>query len=155
RTWGRQALTPLHALVADESWPGGLVFHPGGHHLITRTVTDGKTRDASYTLWDLDAERALPFPGGLKAVPAAAWSPDGRALAVGLPEGDVIVAGFPGGEEAARIPFPGRIRLVTYSADGRYLAIAGGNSARVWDVRAGAFATPELVHPEAVTTLAV
>ena len=41
-----------------------------------------------------------------------------------------------------------------YSGDGRYLAIAGGNSARVWDVQARAFATPALAHPAAVTTLA-
>jgi WD40 repeat protein len=154
RTWGRRAFAPRRALVADGSWPGGLVFHPGGHHLITRTVIDGKTRDASHTLWDLDAEQSLPFPGGSKTVPAAAWSPDGRALAVGQPDGDVLVAGFPGGGETTHIRFPGRIRLLTYSADGRYLAIAGGSSARVWDVRAGAFATPELVHPAAVTNLA-
>jgi WD40 repeat protein/serine/threonine protein kinase len=155
RTWGRRALTPLHAVVvADGSWPGGLVFHPGGRYLITKTVIDGRTRDVSNTLWDLEAERSLPFPGGLESVSAAAWAPDGRAIAVGGPDGDVIVAGFPGGGEAARIRFPGRVRLLTYSADGRYLAVAGGNSARVWDVRAGAFATPELVHPAAVTTLA-
>src|SRR5581483_8616859 len=128
RTWGRRALTPLHAFVADGSWPGGVVFHPGGHYLITTTVIDGKTRDGSHTLWDLDAEQSLPFPGGLKDVPAAAWSPDGRTLAVGRPDGDVTVAGFPGGDEVARIPFPGRIRLLIHSTDGRYLAIAGGNS---------------------------
>src|SRR5262249_25523051 len=46
------------------------------------------------------------------------------------------------------------IRRLAYSTDGCYLAIAGGTSARVWDVRARAFATPELVHPAAVTTLA-
>jgi WD40 repeat protein len=155
RTWGRRALAPLHALVADGAWPGDLLFHPGGHHLITTALLDGKARDARYTLWDLDIERPLPFPGGLKDVPAAAWSPDGHTLAVGRPDDDVVLAGFPGGEEKARIPFPGRIRLLAYSADGHYLAIAGGNAARVWDVRAGAFATPELVHPEAVTTLAL
>jgi WD40 repeat protein/serine/threonine protein kinase len=154
RTWGRRAFAPLHALVTDGAWPGGLVFHPGGRHLITTNVINGKTRDANHTLWDLDAEQTLPFPGGLKVVPAAAWSPDGRTLAVGRPDGDVMVTNFPGGGEATRISFPGRIRLLTYSADGRYLAIAGGNSARVWDCRNRAFATPELVHPEAVTTLA-
>jgi len=154
RTWGRQALTPLRAVIADGSWPGGLVFHPGGRYLITNTVVVGKTRDVSNTLWDLEAERSTPFPGGLAAVPAAAWSPDGSALAVGGSEGDVVVSQFPGGEEATRIRFPGRIRLLTYSADGRFLAIAGGNSARVWEVRSGTFATPELVHPEAVTTIA-
>jgi len=154
RTWGRRAFTPLRAVVADTSWPGGLVFHPGGRYLITRTVVDGKTRDASNALWDLEAERSLLFPGGLTAVPAAVWAPDGRALAVGGPEGDVVVARFPEGEKATRIQFPGRIRLLSYSADGRYLAIAGGNFARVWDIRARAFATPELLHPAAVTTLA-
>jgi WD40 repeat protein len=154
RTWGRRAFAPLHALVADGSWPGGLVFHPGGRHLLTKNVIDSKTRDANYSLWDLDAEQSIAFPGGLQVVPAAAWGPDGRSLAAGRPDGDVMVSGFPGRGEATRISFPGRIRLLTYSADGHYLAIASGNSARVWDCRTRAFATPELVHPEAVTTLA-
>jgi len=154
RTWGRQAFTPLHAVVAEGSWPGGLVLHPTGRFLITKDVVDGKTRDASNTLWDLDAEHSFPFPGGLTTVPAAAWSPDGSALAVGGSEGDVMVAHFPGGEDATRIRFPGRIRLLTYSADGRYLAIAGGSSARVWDVSSRMFVTLELAHPAAVTTMA-
>jgi eukaryotic-like serine/threonine-protein kinase len=154
RTWGRRAFTPLHAFVADGSWPGGLVFHPGGRHLITKTVIDGKTRDVSNTLWDLNAEQSIPFPGGATSVPAAAWSPDGRILAMGLLDGDVVLSRFPGGEEAKHVPFPGRIRVLTWSADACYLGIAGGNSARVWDVRAGTFATPDLEHPAAVTTLA-
>ena len=96
----------------------------------------------------------LPFPGDFQTVPAAAWSPDGRTLAVGRTDGGVLVTSFPGGAGAARIPFPGRIRRLIFSADGRYLAIAGGESARVWDCTTSAFATPELVHPSAVTTLA-
>jgi WD40 repeat protein len=155
RTWGRRWFSPLHALVTEGTWPGGLSFHPGGHHLITKTVIDGNTRDGSHRLWDRDTEQSLPFPGGLEAVPAAAWAPDGGALAVGLPDGDVIVTGFPGGGELARIRFPGRIRLLIYSADGRYLAIAGGSTARAWDCWAHAFATPALVHPAVVTTLAL
>ena len=62
RTWGRRAFTPLRAVVADGSWPGGLVFHPGGRHLITKAVIDGKTRDTRNTLWDLEAERSLRSP---------------------------------------------------------------------------------------------
>jgi WD40 repeat protein len=154
RTWARRAFAPRCAFLADGSWSADPAFHPGGHYLITRTVIDGKTRDASHTLWDLDAEQSLPFPGGHKTVPAAAWGPDGRTLAVGLPDGGMMVSAFPGGAEIARVPFPGRVRLLSYSAGGRYLAIAGGSSARVWDCRARAFATPELVHPAAVTTLA-
>ena len=154
RTWGRRAFTPLHAVVTEGTWPGGLVFHPGGRHLITKAVIDGKTWDARHTLWDLDTERSIPFPGSLTTVAAAAWSPDGRSLAVGLEEGDAVVARFPGGEGPTRIRFSGRIRLLTYSADGRFLAIAGGGSARVWDVQSRTFATPDLVHPAAVTSLA-
>jgi hypothetical protein len=50
RTWGRRAFAPRSALVVDGSWPGGLVFHPGGRHLLARTVIDGKTRDSRLTL---------------------------------------------------------------------------------------------------------
>ena len=132
---GATAFTPLHAVVTDGSWPGGLVFHPGGRYLITKNIVDGQTRDVSNTLWDLEVERAIPFPGGLTTVPAAAWSPDGGTLAVGGLGGDVAIAHFPAGDEVTRIRFTGRIRLLTYSADGRYLAIGGGTSARVWDVR--------------------
>jgi len=53
-----------------------------------------------------------------------------------------------------RIRFRGRIRLLIYTAAGRYLAIAGGNTASVWDVASRTFATADLVHPAAVTTLA-
>jgi eukaryotic-like serine/threonine-protein kinase len=154
RTWGRRALKPLRAVVVDGSLPRGFVFHPNGRYLITTEVVDGRDGMTSNTLWDLESERSLSFPGGLTAAPAAAWSPDGLALAVGLNDGDVVVARFPDGEEATRIRFPGRIRLLAYSADGHYLAIAGGNSARVWDVRSHTFATLELGHPATVTTLA-
>ncbi|WP_165234154.1 WD40 repeat domain-containing serine/threonine protein kinase [Aquisphaera insulae] len=154
RTWGRASFSPLRALVADGTWPGGIAFHPDGRHLITTTVLDGATRDARHLLWDLDAERSVPFLSGVDAAPAAAWSPDGRAMAVGLPDGDVILTGFPDGRGTIRIRFPGRIRHLTYSADGRFLAIAGGNTARVWDVRARAFATPWLRHLSDVTSLA-
>ncbi len=107
RTWGRRAFTPLHAVVTEGTWPGGLVFHPDGRHLITKAVIDGQTWDARHTLWDLDTERSLPFPGSFTTVPAAAWSPDGRSLAVGLEDGDVVVARFPGGEGPTRIRFSG------------------------------------------------
>ncbi len=154
RTWGRGAITPTHAVVTDGSRPAGLVVHPGGRHLIARSIVGGAARDARHTLWDLSTERSVPFVGGLPDVPAAAWSPDGESLATGLGDGDVIVSRFPGGDGATRIKFPGRVRLLSYSPDGRYLAIAGGDFARVWDVRSHSFATPDLPHPKSVTNLA-
>ena len=125
----------------------GLVFHPGGRYLITENRVEGNDRLSPITrLWDTESERSLPFPGSAATVRSAAWSPDGHALAVGLKDGDVIVAGFPGGDGPTHIPFPGHIRrLVLHLAPtlGAYLAIAGEKSApRLQDVRAGTFATP-------------
>jgi WD40 repeat protein/tetratricopeptide (TPR) repeat protein len=154
RTWGRQAFRPLRAVIAEGSWHIALVIHPGGRYLITADVVHGDDWIIEHSLLDLESEQSLPFPGGHTTVPAAAWSPGGNALAVGLKDGDVVVASFPGGDGPTRIPFPPRIRRLVYSTDGRYLAIAGERSARVWDVGSRSFATPELLHPEPVTTLA-
>jgi WD40 repeat protein/tRNA A-37 threonylcarbamoyl transferase component Bud32 len=154
QNWGRQAFRPLHALVAAESWPAELTFHPHGQYLITANIVNGNDRLRAHALWDLESEQAVPFPGGAKVVRAAAWSPDGKFLAAGLEDGEVVVAGFPSGESETRIPFAPNLRRLLYSADGRYLAIAGGMSARVWDVLERRFATPELVHPAKVTMLA-
>jgi hypothetical protein len=125
RTSGRRAFRPLSAVVANGSWPVKLVFHPGGRYLITVNGIDGNNRITDHSLWDLESEQPLPFPPGDTTVRAAAWSPDGNALAVGLKDGDVVVAGFPGGDGPNRIPFAPDIRRLAYSTDGLYLAIAG------------------------------
>ena len=52
----------------------------------------------------------------------------GTTLAVGLEGGDVIVADFPGGGDAARIPFPANIRRLAYSPDGQ---LPGGRGREV------------------------
>ena len=78
RTWGRRAFRPLRAVVADGAWPVDLVLHPGGRFLITVTMAHEDERIADHTLWDLESERSLPFPGGHATVSAAAWNPDGN-----------------------------------------------------------------------------
>ena len=153
RTWGREAFAPLHALVVDRLLPGSPIFHPSGRYLMTKSVVNSSTRDFRNTLWDLETEQSLPFPGGLTSVPVASWSLDGTTLAAAGPEGDLVLARFPDGAETTRIRFPATVRHLAFSPDGRYLAIAGGNLARVWDVTSQAFATPELLHPSVVTAL--
>jgi WD40 repeat protein/predicted Ser/Thr protein kinase len=154
QTWSRRALQPRHAVVIGGSWPGGLAFDPTGRYLNTADVAHGNDRIRDHRLWDLETEQSLPIPGEPKSVRAATWSPDGKTLALGFDDGDVVLTPFPSGDRLTRIPFEPRIRRLLFSRDGRYLAIAGGRSARVWDVHSGAFATPELIHPAVVTTVA-
>ena len=152
RTWGRRAFTPIHAVATNGQWHRSLQFHTSGRFLITADVVED--RRCASTLWDLESESDILFPGNLKAPSAAAWSPGGDALAVGLEKGGVVIARFPEGDTQVRIPFPSSIHVLTYSLDGRYLAVAGGGSARIWDVEGRRFATPDLIHPQLVTSLA-
>jgi len=62
RTWSRRAFRPLHAVLGDGSWPGGLVFHPGGGYVIAANVVQGDDRIAEHALLDLKSEQSLPFP---------------------------------------------------------------------------------------------
>src|SRR5690606_31317876 len=70
RTWGRRAFRPLRAVVADGSWPVGLIVHPSGRYLVTADVVDGNERITNHALWDLESEQSLPFPGGHATVTA-------------------------------------------------------------------------------------
>jgi WD40 repeat protein/serine/threonine protein kinase len=158
--WGRQALRPVRALVHPTEWvENNMAFHPDGRHLLTHgfdlaTGSDLITGETICRLWDLERETALPFPGNPSVVSAAAWDAAGERLAVGTPQGEVTICRFPSGEPLQRVPYAGRIARVLFSPDGRYCALAAANRARVWDCRQAAFATPELVHPAPVATLA-
>jgi WD40 repeat protein/serine/threonine protein kinase len=158
--WGRKAIQPVRAFVHPAEWiENNMAFHPGGRHLLTHgfnlasgsSVTIG---EITCRLWDLEREAALPFPGNPSVVSAAAWDATGQRLAIGTPQGEVTICGFPGGEPLQRVGLRGRIARVLFSPDGRYCALAAGYRVRVWDCRQAAFATPELQHPAPVTTVA-
>jgi WD40 repeat protein len=106
-------------------------------------------------LWDLDREADLPFPGGAAVVSAATWDDPGERLALGTPEGKVTVCRFPTGEVVQQVPYAGRITRLLFSSDGRYLVLAAGRRARVWDCQQSTFVTPDLEHPTPITTLAI
>jgi WD40 repeat protein/tetratricopeptide (TPR) repeat protein len=157
-TWSRQAFQPVRALPHNETPLRSLAFHPKGQYLLTHAgrfrANTGVPYEEECTLWDLGKEAPSAWPVGITKVSSAAWSPDGRRLAVGTPEGAVVLGAFPAGAEIRRIPYGGTIHQLLFSPDGHYLAIASANTARVWDCQAKAFATPELEHPGPVITLA-
>ncbi|MCI0464387.1 MAG: serine/threonine-protein kinase, partial [Gemmataceae bacterium] len=152
--WGRQAFQPVRALKHPASWLDSLAFHPGGRHLLTHARWGDKFGEGDCILWDLVREAALPLPAQVGTASSAAWTPDGDRLALGTPQGEVVMCTFPAGEVLHRLQRPARVHALAFSPDGHLLAITSDKAVRVWDCRAAAFATAELEHPEQVTTLA-
>ena len=103
-------------------------------------------------LWDIMRDEAIPVPGELATATSAAWSPDGKRLAIGRKSGEVEVFEYARWNRVARIAHRGMIRAVTFNKDGRYLAFAS-EIVRVWDCEESRFVTPLLVHPQPVELL--
>jgi WD40 repeat protein/serine/threonine protein kinase/Flp pilus assembly protein TadD len=149
RAWRRQlSWVPFRGLPHDDVNVFRVcAFHKGGNFLITVGSKD------QCSLWDVQREHRLPLPGGDRPIRSAAWSPDGRWLALGSATGEVGLYTFPDGETAENIAHDGPVEVLAFSPDSRYLAVGGGD-ARVWELRARRFATPSLPHPRPVMGLA-
>jgi WD40 repeat protein len=125
--------------------PRGQIAGISATHVLAVSL-DGKTI-ASWTrggmgaddvvLWNATtaAERArLPLPkGGALAV---ALAPDGQTAAV-LTEGAIHFFNAATGAETSRQEVPGRSFLLTYSPDGKMLAVGSTSGVRLLDVAAG------------------
>ena len=145
RTWSRLLTVPARA------FPHGspllhCVVHPRGSHLWT---LDNEYR---MTIWNIDQEKPLTWPGETKSIGFAAWSPDGTHLAVGTRAGRVEIRRFPDGAMVKQFDHPEGISNLAYSPKGNWLVLAG-KKVRVWDLRKEEFATPELDHPANVGSL--
>jgi WD40 repeat protein/tRNA A-37 threonylcarbamoyl transferase component Bud32 len=147
RTWSRETPTPVRALAHGGQQLRSMQFHAEGRHIVTLTIRD------KVTVWDFHQDAVLPLPGVDRPVRSVAFSPDGRWLAFGLPQGNVEILAFPSGELIHRIEHPGPVVALLFSRDGNRLAMAS-HVVRVWDCQSHRFATPELVHPQQVSALA-
>ncbi len=140
RTWSRLLPTPVRALPHPGQVLTQMNFHPQGGHLLT------VSRQEKCIVWDLEQERPLTWACGDESCSCATWSPDGRWLALGSPEGEVKVRSFPGGELLYRVVHRGPIHTLAFSPDGHLLVLAS-DVVRVWDCRAHAFVAPNLSIP--------
>jgi WD40 repeat protein len=150
---------PVAAVVHAGPWLPDAAWHPDGRHLLTHAFDPARGSGESQ-LWDLKTEAALPLsvgsdPGKADSISAAAWNASGEQLAVGTSGGLVVVLEFPSRKEVQRFTMAGRVQRLLFSADAGYLAVAAGKVARVWGTAEAAFVTPELNHPDTVTTLAL
>jgi eukaryotic-like serine/threonine-protein kinase len=123
----------------------------------------GKDRKNSCIVWNLVTNREqVHFTGSDQAVVSAAFSADGRLLALGYLDRTVRVWDTQTGE--LRAGLRGFLQLVyalAFSPDGSKLASGGGDingksrgEVRLWDVQTGSEAANLQGHPELVSSLA-
>jgi hypothetical protein len=143
RTWSRESWTPVRALPPAGLSLVSLSFHPGGAYALLRA------KGSQYTIWDIDKEKLLSLPGDPAEVRAAIWSPVGDLLALAVPGRGVDIVRFPECAVLQNLPFPGAVRALGFSADGRFLAIAS-DRLRVWCCSRREWLIGEAVHPKQV-----
>jgi len=117
---GHQAPLRVIAISPDDRW----LASAGGQEDIVR-------------IWSLEREdeapRELKFPG---YVPQIAFSPDSGTLAIGCWVAGPILVDVKSGEEILRFTNMGGIHWVSFSPDGRWLAVAtNGHDVHVFPAR--------------------
>ena len=86
-------------------------------------------------LWDLNTGRTLTPGTEKRAIPAAAFSPDGRTLAAANNDGTVKLFDAATGKERAAFDWRlGRMSALAFAADGMTAAAAGDRGIVVWDL---------------------
>ncbi|MFE3034071.1 helix-turn-helix domain-containing protein [Streptomyces canus] len=124
---------PLRKRLVGGTEPvDSIALSPDGH-----TVAD-QTRDGKVRVWDVPGGRLRhTFTGPAESGQVAAFSPDGRTLAVA--SGGVIRRWDPvTGKYLGTLTVPGgSIRGIAFSPDSRSVAAASTTTVRVWDMATG------------------
>jgi WD40 repeat protein/tRNA A-37 threonylcarbamoyl transferase component Bud32 len=143
QTWARHLASPVAALPHPGQQVTRIIFHPTDRYLLVFTT------NGCYTIWDVQTGQVAKLRIAAKGSGCAAWSPDGRLLAIGSSRGKIEIYSFPECRQLHTLGHPGVARALTFSSDGAYLAI-GSETVRVWSTAKREFLTGELPHPQAV-----
>jgi WD40 repeat protein len=99
----------------------GVAFSLDGKHVASASW------DTSIRVWNAESHR--------DAIAAIAFSPDGGKLATGSLDKTVKIWDTETGHELATLaPFPDDITHVTFSRDGKLLAVSSGGKSGIWNV---------------------
>jgi WD40 repeat protein/tRNA A-37 threonylcarbamoyl transferase component Bud32 len=120
----------------------GVAFHPGGRTLATAGGRGKPSAEGELALWDATTGQLVErrVVEGHQAT-CVAIRTDGKQLAVGFNSastdpGHIQLCDAETGEERSRIPGPTRgLWALSYSPDGRRLAVSGDTSVDVWNLK--------------------
>jgi WD40 repeat protein len=134
--WDVAAGAELRPLPSPDRRVVGIAFSPDG----TLLASAGEHGGGALRLWKVATGQLLftsHTPGAWMAW-CVAFSPDGKALAVGLESGEARLFDVASGWQVASLPRQGgRVRWLGFHPDGRSLALAGElpkNTVLIWDL---------------------
>lgn len=118
---------PLSYLPAVESTIAGLAWSPDG--ALIACACYGGVR-----LFDPKTRRSVRRLDAAGSMLSLAWSPDGNVIACGCQDNRVCTWRLPNGEDTSMAGYASKPKALSFSADGRLLATAGGHDASVWNI---------------------
>ncbi|MEF9906124.1 nSTAND1 domain-containing NTPase [Streptomyces sp. P9-A2] len=141
------AALPLRKRLTDGTEPvQSLALSPDGHTVATHS------KDGTVRIWDLPGGRLRHAFTGHDHSEVAAFSPDGRTLAVAGVGGDDAMIGLwdpVTGRKLSTFTVPdGSVRGMAFSPDGRAVAASSPAAVRVWDVATGRTRHGFTGHPD-------
>ncbi len=112
-------------LVDHPSTPTGIAFSPSGSQLAVSHY-DG------VSVWDLDTgakSAVLQWHGSHTAV---TWSPDGRFIVTAMQDNELHAWRMPEAKSLKMSGYPAKIRSLSWTRDGAYLACSGADTVTSW-----------------------
>ncbi len=137
--WGVASGQPLYQLagVGRHAVGRALAFSPDGRLLVTSGRRSGDENDNVLSLWEVASGKERGVLGGLPmAIHVAAFSPDGRTLALGGYHSVIRLYDVATCRERAILQgHTGSVYCLAFSRDGRYLVSGSEDtSLLVWDM---------------------
>jgi|GEM_PF-3516640 len=133
------------------------VFSPDGRTLATTAGWDNPREPGELVLWEVASGRPRVVVRQENTIRTAAFSPDGRRLAIGDFAGQITILDPATGEELLKLPQQTKlVNSVVFTPDGRTL-VSGGfdETVRLWDPDTGEARRAFVLPGEGVTTVAV